>query len=1115
MPIFRGQIYYTPENEITDKIMRNMNKTFENFEEFRDYAQTFGSLYSSFRNIEYYTSQSKILTILLSSKFFEELAGSKINEKFDFDFNQMKNKNVSQTVQGIKDNLNVFETINQATRSMSCFQTNRITPAKDESDFVSAAENGTLLAGIVLMDRFANNLTSLDPHIQYKIRMDVDKVPITSSLKERMWVPGPDGDMYYNMRYFWGFIQVQDMLDNAIMEAHQLKDSIGVYLQQFPYPCFRRDNFNSGLYTAQLIQVTLVFGYSLVVGLSVREFLWERESKNIQLMRIMGVKYKAILLANFIFLLFITIINSACLTMILYFGTMLPYSNPIIVFLILLSFGVANIMFIFLLSLVLKKSSSGSVSAFLLFIVTFLPFIILVSLEEQVSTFLRVLSNLLMTTSFGSCFLYITRYEQRGEGLQWNNYMKSPIEDDELSCFYCHLILMLDSCLYFILAILISKFAAIDGTMTIKKTYSRRYSNYSLENQNTKKGIHLSGLKKIYRIDRKHKRVAVDIDELVFAENEITGLLGHNGAGKSTTMLMMTGLEIPTDGNIFMNNDAKENVIGFCPQHSILYDNMTVGEHLEFYANLKDHNKNVKEDVKSMMNKMKITSKVDTLSKNLSEGLRRRLSVGIAFIGNSRVVILDEPTSGVDPDARKDIWNLITSYKQNRTIVVSTHYIDEAELLCDNIVIMHKGRKVEEGTSLEFQSKFGKDLRLEIFTDNESKTEVTSLNSANTSSSRDLFSPENDNIDKHIKAICPIVKPNSASRRKRTYTLPSQQTENLSHYQKLFAVLENEKDVLNIKTFSIYSPSLEEIFLEIIDRETIENIIFNKDKDKNKILPLTGQVNNGFSNEISDTIAPQSPTPSNFSSTASLTSLRQKRVQYTGISLFFWQVSALLMKRFWNFCGDKKLFLMTYLLPLILLIMAMVTALIRPKTETPNLLLTPSMYGPRSVSFSSYKNNSDQDNLMQSLFLPPGIGTTCMENVTFPSDFIPCHIVRNEGSYNVSANDQTCSCSDKYSWECQNSDELIEVLRSSENTSDIIYHLGDNLHPNKWILNTFNEFIEQRYGGWRFGEQTNSDDLIGVTKDNAIVYYNNKGKDKNIMLFKQKNNIPNFQVSIQ
>ena len=174
-----------------------------------------------------------------------------------------------------------------------------------------------------------------------------------------------------------------------------------------------------------------MFGYSLVVGLSVREFLWERESKNLQLMRIMGVKYKAILLSNFLFLLFVALVNSGLLTILMKYGGMLPYSNPVIVFLVLLAFGIANIMFIFLISLLLNKSSSGSITAFLLFIITFLPFIITVSLKEQIPTAVKILTNLLMSTSFGFCFLYITRFEQRSEGMHWSNYMDSPVDGDQ------------------------------------------------------------------------------------------------------------------------------------------------------------------------------------------------------------------------------------------------------------------------------------------------------------------------------------------------------------------------------------------------------------------------------------------------------------------------------------------------------------------------------------------------------------------------------------------------------------------------------------------------------------------------------------------------------------
>ena len=530
--------------------MKNMNKTFETFEVFKQYSQTYGGLYLQLRYIKSYENQARLLTKLFHSTFFEELTQSNINDKFGFQFDQLMNQNLTLTIEILQQNMNLFETTNQISRSMSCFSTNRIVPVSSEAAIISAAssEDTRLLAGIVLMDNSTRELRSLDTHIQYKIRMDVDKVPLSSSLREAMWVPGPDGDMFYNMRYFWGFIQIQDLLDTAIMVSLGLGDNLGVYLQQFPYPCYRRDNFNSGLFTTQLIQVALVFGYSLVVGLSVREFLWERESRNLQLMRIMGVKYSAVLMSNFLFLLLIALVNSGILSVLMKYGGMLPYSDPFIVFFVLLAFGVANIMFIFLVSLVLSKSSSGSITAFLLFIITFLPFIIIVSLKEQIPTVVKILTNLFMSTSFGFSFLYITKFEQRSEGIHWNNYMESPIEGDQMSCFYCHLILIFDIFLYFGLALLIGKCASIDGTVTLKRSYRKKQSYEGSSNES--RGIQISGLKKVYRIDRRQTRVAVDLEEVRFAENEITGLLGHNGAGKSTTMNMITGNRCLQNNNL-------------------------------------------------------------------------------------------------------------------------------------------------------------------------------------------------------------------------------------------------------------------------------------------------------------------------------------------------------------------------------------------------------------------------------------------------------------------------------------------------------------------------------------------------------------------------------------
>merc|ERR1719391_21671 len=229
-----------------------------------------------------------------------------------------------------------------------------------------------------------------------------------------MWVPGPDGDMFHDMRYFWGFVQLQDMVDNAIIEMKTDTDvQDGVFLQQFPYPCFQRNNFLSGLYTIQLLQV-------------------------------MGVYPSVLWLSNFLTLFFVILVDALLVTMVLCLCSLLPKSDPSLVLLLMINYGISIIMFTFLLSVIMKKATSGSVASFLLFILTFLPFLILISLSEEVHIAFRLLCNLSLSTSFGFSFLYITRYEQQGIGLHWDNINLSPLEGDQLNFLYCFLLICLD-----------------------------------------------------------------------------------------------------------------------------------------------------------------------------------------------------------------------------------------------------------------------------------------------------------------------------------------------------------------------------------------------------------------------------------------------------------------------------------------------------------------------------------------------------------------------------------------------------------------------------------------------------------------------------------------------
>ena len=1090
--IFRGDILYTPENTITREIMQKANYTFMVFDEFRSYVQPFGMLFVDMKHIEEYQEHAEIMTQLFFSNFFEDLSKSNIKETYDMDLEEFIDQNITEACESIQETLPLLEVTFTLGRSLSCMKTDRMISKTSEEEILLSARNSSseFLAGVVLVDNSTNNWTKLPEHIHYIIRMDVDSVPLSSDLKEKMWVPGPDGDMYYNMRYFWGFSQIQDMMDNAIIELQSgTVPSDGVYLQQFPYPCFKRDNFNSGLYTAQILQVAFIFGYSAVVAIAVREFIWERESKNSQIIQVMGISSGVMWLSNFLVMMFIILLDALLLTLFLSLGKLLPFSSPFIIFSLLVVYGISIIMFIFLLSVIMQKSTSGSVGAFLLFILTFIPFIVIISLNEQVSLVIKVLSNLFMSTSFGFSLLYMTRYEQQGIGMHWDNMEVSPIEDDKMNFVICFAMLLVDTLLYGLLAFFVTRFSSLDGSFDKGSSgrHRSRINSYvsQVENPDGIKGIAIQGLRKVYKLSRKSVRVAVNNLDIVFKENEITGLLGHNGAGKSTTIGMLTGMVTPTKGKVYINGldinadwDRLKRITGFCPQHSILYSNMSTKEHLQFYARLKSENKDTEEDVMAMLDSMNIMDKADVPCKDLSEGLRRRLSVGIAFIGSTKIVILDEPTSGVDPKARKYIWDLILKYRQNRTILVSTHYMDEAEILCDKIAIMHKGQLQKFGTCLELQVEFGSELKLNIYSDSELQTEVSSVTSSSTGLSPSLFTP--DQIDFQINKIAPTAQKISQSFRKRTYNLPVKEAVNFSVYQKLFAILENEKDLLNVSSFSITSPSLEDIFLAIVwEADASDDILTISEKKVNskQISPEKGIEDSSLSS-----LRLNSPTNLN----------RKFEVDYqTNIALFLNQLFALLLKRSLNFIRDKKLIISSFIIPMILLILAMTTAKIRPQTKTPSILLTPSMYGPGSASFISQISKS---NIGEALMNPPGIGTTCMNSLLPIADYTTCSPI-NKGVYqnqSIPVYEEECSCT-KNSWQCSASSNHKMLQRTRENTTDIVYHLPDDIHPNDWILNTHFEFIERRYGGWKFDLKRNVGDKVGLTVDNSVVYFNNKG----------------------
>ena len=198
-------------------------------------------------------------------------------------------------------------------------------------------------------------------------------------------------------------------------------------------------------------------------------------------------------------------------------------------------------------------------------------------------------------------------------------------------------------------------------------------------------------------------------------KNQIFALLGHNGAGKTTTISMLTGLLTPSSGecevfgqDLFNDMDKVRQNLGVCPQHDILFDLLTPEEHLDIFCDFKGFDGKLKKaEIAKMIKDVDLVGGKDTIAKNLSGGNRRKLSVAIALIGGSKFVLLDEPTAGMDLSARRRLWNMLKNYKTNRIIILTTHYMDEADILGDRIGIMSGGELMCLGSSLFLKNRFG------------------------------------------------------------------------------------------------------------------------------------------------------------------------------------------------------------------------------------------------------------------------------------------------------------------------------------------------------------------------------------------------------------------------
>ena len=365
-----------------------------------------------------------------------------------------------------------------------------------------------------------------------------------------------------------------------------------------------------------------------------------------------------------------------------------------------------------------------------------------------------------------------------------------------------------------------------------------------------------SGLTKIYSSNlkskdpKKRKKKSLDNFTICLNDNEIFGLLGPNGAGKTTFFSILTGIYEPTNGNAFIRGhsiktelERSYEFIGYCPQFDLLWEDLSVENTLYFYSRIKNKEKSkINYMVKKILEDVNLMKFKNYLVRELSGGMKRRLSLGIALIGEPPIVFLDEPTTGLDPKNKREIWDILSHCKENRCMILTTHLMDEAETLCDRIGIILKGKIRCLGSQYKLKAEYGKGFKLcinlkpyllEDSYSNEDKIEnlkkleniikETSDRKMGFFFDKNKIIEQNKKNEKRIKKIKQflntIFNKNCNLMEKHRSAAIFEIGSDVFNPELLFQKLEENKEELEITNWAISQIDLEDIFIKLTEKD--------------------------------------------------------------------------------------------------------------------------------------------------------------------------------------------------------------------------------------------------------------------------------------------------------
>ncbi|ETL35618.1 hypothetical protein L916_12275 [Phytophthora nicotianae] len=527
-------------------------------------------------------------------------------------------------------------------------------------------------------------------------------------------------------------VEAKELLLVPLRQAPQ--SVLGSVIAPFPIDSYTSSPFYDQV--SEVFSIMFIMAYLFTLSRLLVVLIEEKELRLREFMKILGVTEKVITMTWYVTYAVILFIGAAVQALAGLAG-LFPNSSVLVTFL-----------FFFL---------KARVGVFVGMVVFFLMYAISQGFSDETSEGVKTIGSVLSPVALSFGVTVLASAEETGDGVRFSN-MNTLSNNFRISTALW--MFALDTVLYTILGLYFERIIPKQYGTTLKwyfpvsPSYWRKRNqknvfdqaqdalleNVSLdvnpnfepvsselrEQEISGDALCVQRLRKVFDVPGGEK-VAVKGLNLVMYRDQITCLLGHNGAGKTTLISMLTGMTAPSSGNASFQGmtltddmDDLRQSLGLCFQHDALFPELTVQEHLLFFGQIKGYSSDkLPEVVEKQIQEVGLTEKRHAKPNDLSGGMKRKLSVAISLLGDSALVFLDEPTSGMDPYSRRSVWDILQNNRNGRLMVLTTHFMDEADILGDRIASMAEGELRCSGSSLFLKNRFEAGYNLTVVKDDE------------------------------------------------------------------------------------------------------------------------------------------------------------------------------------------------------------------------------------------------------------------------------------------------------------------------------------------------------------------------------------------------------------